>query len=158
QVLLLRPEGVAEPNDPLVTGLLDSGWKVLSVDLRATGAGKPETGEVRGVADHNEAEWGLWIGRPLLGQWSWDASRWFRSMSVHGLPRGGTGLDALPNRVGRNVIAGIGPMGVVAVLAAAFDARASGVAIAGGPVSFVGEGPWAKLPMGIIAPNILEVG
>ena len=29
------------------------------------------------VPDHNAvAEWGLWVGRPLLGQWVWDIIRW----------------------------------------------------------------------------------
>jgi dienelactone hydrolase len=27
---------------------------------------------VAGVADHSPAEWGLWVGRPLLGQWVYD--------------------------------------------------------------------------------------
>ncbi len=73
--LLFRHEGAAERDDPLVRTLLGSGRAVLSVDLRATGRGKPETPAIAGAGDHNEAEWGLWVGRPLLGQWVEDAGR-----------------------------------------------------------------------------------
>jgi dienelactone hydrolase len=150
KVLLLRPEGMAPADDPNLKGLLDSGWVVLTVDLRATGSGKAEGEDVRGLSDHNEAEWGLWIGRPLLGQWAWDATMWLRRIDAIGEPA--------PRPTGGKVLVGVGPFGLVALMAEALGAQATGVVVLNSPISLVGEGPWAKLPMGLIAPNLLDVG
>jgi hypothetical protein len=49
-------------------------------------------------------------------------------------------------------------MSVVAAVAGALDPRIAAVGLLNGPVSFVGEGPWKGLPMGVIAPNLLDVG
>jgi hypothetical protein len=140
---------MAPADDPTLKDLLDSGWNVLTVDLRATGAGKAEGGEVRGLSDHNEAEWGLWIGRPLLGQWARDVAMWLRMMDDLGEPA--------QRRTTWRILVGVGAFGLVALVAEALGAQAIGVAILNSPVSLVGEGPWAKLPMGLIAPNLLEV-
>jgi hypothetical protein len=49
-------------------------------------------------------------------------------------------------------------MGVVALVAAALDPRIEAVAMVGSPVTFVGDGPWSGLSMGIVAPNLLDTG
>ena len=51
-------------------------------------------------------------------------------------------------------------MGLAAILAAAFEPRIDAVAVDDILVSFVGRSavPWAGVPMGIIVPDILEVG
>ena len=146
--LLLRPEGIASADDPLVRDLRTGGAPrhVISVELRATGSGKPEGAGIQGASDHNEAEWALWMGRPLLGQWSWDALRWIEAIE------GFATRDEPPP-----VLVGVGPFSLVALIAAAFHPTVR-VATVGGPVSFVGEGPWAKWNLGVIAPNILDVG
>ena len=89
------------------------------------------------------AEWGLWVGRPLLGQWVWDIIRW---------------LDFVVERP--IVLVGLGAMGLPAILAAALDHRVAGVVCTECLVSFVGRTtrPWTGVPMGLIAPNILDVG
>ena len=51
-------------------------------------------------------------------------------------------------------------MSLPALFAAGLDARVSGVSCSGGLVSFVGQNakPWSGVPMGLLAPNILDVG
>jgi hypothetical protein len=134
----------------------DSGYTMAVVELRATGRLKPTTGAVAGVADHHESEWAIWLNRPLLGQWVCDTIRW---------------VDALESLRGhREVwrherpdppysISAWGPMGVVALLAGAFDQRIQAAFIDHCLVSFVPPAPlkWAGLPMGIIAPAMLDV-
>jgi len=46
----------------------------------------------------------------------------------------------------------------VALLAGALDGRVAPFAVSGGIVSFVCAGDLEKLPMGMITPNILDVG
>ncbi|HEV3122847.1 MAG TPA: acetylxylan esterase [Isosphaeraceae bacterium] len=151
-VLLVRQEGMASVADPVVKGLLEAGWRVLTADLRATGAGKPATGVVAGVADHTEAEWGLWVGRPLLGQWIWDALAWLQTLEG---ARNSAVTTAPELPLG---VLGVGPFGLVALLAGAMSGqKALRIGLLGPLVSFVGEGPWLNLPMGIIAPNLLDV-
>jgi hypothetical protein len=51
-------------------------------------------------------------------------------------------------------------MSLPALFAAALDARVSGVSCSGGLVSYVARTtrPWSGMSMGLIAPNILDVG
>ena len=51
-------------------------------------------------------------------------------------------------------------MSLPALFATALDGRVSGVSCGGGLVSFVGETAksWTGVPMGLIVPNILDVG
>jgi dienelactone hydrolase len=118
----------------------EAGFNTLELG-NPRGAG--ETAEVAGVADHTAAEWGLWVGRPLLGQWVWDIVRW---------------LDFVVERP--VVVVGLGGMGLPAILAAGLDHRVAGVVCTECLVSFVGRtaGSWKGVPMGLIAPNILDLG
>ncbi len=153
--LLLRQGGIAPLDDLLVKGMLDGGRAVLTVDLRATGGNQPEGEGVRDVPDHNAAEWALWIGRPLLGQWTLDATGWLDL--IEALALGTLGEPAAPE-LRPVTIVGVGPFSLVALLAGGLSPKAEGVAIGDGPVSFVGEGPWKQWPLGVLAPNILDVG
>ena len=171
--LLLRSDGEASRDDPLVQALLASGRVVATVELRATGRGKPESPAIHAVADHNEAEWGLWVGRPLLWQWVEDVLAWTDrlaptaqqvSAAIHGnqnprLPvvvrEGPSFFDIAPLEY-----VGVGPFGLVGLVAAALGpGRVSRVGLIGPLVSFAGADatPWAKLPMGLIAPNLLDM-
>ncbi|HWE37906.1 MAG TPA: acetylxylan esterase [Isosphaeraceae bacterium] len=152
--LLLRNDGMAPPDDPAVRALRRSGRHVLTVDLRASGARAPQAPAVQGVADHHPAEWALWIGRPLLGQWTWDALRWLDALDLLDKDDAGEDIAYAPYEV-----VGLGPFGLVAMLAGGLDpGRVRAVAASRPPMSFVGEGPWAGWPMGLIAPTVLDVG
>ena len=152
--LLLRREGVAPLDDPAVKGLLAARRAVLTVDLRAASSAPPS----RGMTGHNEAEWSLWVGRPLLGQWVWDALRWLDALEQVALGTvGGVEGVAAPDLAPATLV-GSGPFGLVALVAGGMGARIEGVAVGGIPASFVGENPWEGWDMGLIVPNILDVG
>ncbi|WZO96001.1 acetylxylan esterase [Isosphaeraceae bacterium EP7] len=145
--LLLRPDGMAAADDPAIRALLNSGQDVLTVDLRAIGLGKPPTSAVRGVVDHNETEWSLWVDKPLLGLWIRDAIAW---------------LDALDQIAGLRrpyTIIGMGGAALMALGAAALDDRPASVRLEGVLASYVAEGPgeWSGVPMGLLVPRILDV-
>ena len=99
----------------LAKSLQQDGWKVMTVDLRATGELAAPDDKIRGVPDHNTAQWGLWIGRPLLGQWTVDLRRLLDAVQI---------VDGkLPERI---AVVGHGPAGIVALTAAAADSRITG--------------------------------
>lgn len=136
-----KKHGVAE-------ALAGRGVGVVTLDLRATGALAWPNDRIGKAADHNTAEWGLWIGRPLLGQWVAD---------VRGL------VDALGGRgvlAGEKIaVVGIGGAGLVAMAAAALDERVGAVAAAGTLGSYVTDAPYAGQRLGVMVPGILrEVG
>ena len=124
------------------------GWKVMTMDLRATGALAWPRDKIRRAPDHNSAQWGLWIGRPLLGQWAFDVQRLLDTIQrVNG---------KLPKQV---VVVGKGPAGIVALTAAATDSRITDVVAMDSLASYVSESPYENQRLGLIAPGILrEVG
>ncbi len=147
--VLLDLDGQDSPAVKRFTAELKStGHTVVTLDLRATGNLAVKKDAVGAAPDHNSAEWSLWIGRPLLGQWAWD---------VHCL------IDALSHDSQRSIsniqIIGIGPAGVVALCAAATDERISAVATVGTLASYVTDAPYVGQRLGIMAPGVLrEVG
>jgi dienelactone hydrolase len=134
---------------------LAGGFSAIEANCRVL----PEVAPVAGVADHDVAEWGLWVGRPLLGQRVYDIVRWLDCLDEmqHDRPSPGRGVGA-PARP--YVLIGEDAMSMPALLAAALDARVAAVSCSGGLVSFVARtaSPWTGVPMGVIAPNILDVG
>lgn len=138
--------------------LTKEGRAVCAVELRATGRRKPDTNAVAGAADHNEAEWGVWVGRPLLGQWVWDGLAWIdaisslaRSSSKH-LPQEFADLPLS--------VHAIGPIGVAAILTAAYEPRVESTVVENSLVSYVALEPseWTGIPMGLIAPHAVDAG
>src|SRR5205823_8988906 len=88
----------------LAKALQENGWSVLTMDLRATGALAWPADKIGGAPDHNTAQWGLWIGRPLLGQWILDVRRALDAVQkVDGV---------LPDRI---AVVGQGAAGIVAL-------------------------------------------
>jgi len=132
----------------LAKSLHQDGWKVMTVDLRASGALAWPSDKVGAAPDHNTAQWGLWIGRPLLGQWTVDVRRLLDAVqNVQG---------KLPERI---AVVGQGPAGLVALTAAATDARITHVVAADSLASFVTESPYKNQRLGLLAPGMLrEVG
>lgn len=130
---------------PLAMAVREAGCAIAIPELRATGLHKWPSDRVRNSSDHNTAQWGLWIGRPLLGQWAVDVRR---------------AIDAIsPPREQKIVIVGQGPAGVLALAIAALDSRISGVAAVGSLTSYISEVPYQGQRMGLFVPGILrEVG
>lgn len=125
---------------PFYTRLKTSGATVVTLDLRATGVLARPGEKIGRAPDHNTAEWSMWIGRPLLGQWTYDVRRLIDAL---GSPE--------PVRV-----AGFGPAGLVALCAAATDDRIQSVTISDSLVSYIHDGPYEGQRLGTIAPGILR--
>jgi len=144
-VVLDLDAGEQASDGPLAAALRDGGWSVLTLDLRATGKAAQPNDRIGRAPDHNTAEWSLWLGRPLLGQWVLDVRRL---------------LDAVQQRDGRLpeeiLVAGVGPAGLVAVCAAAGDARISSVATVRMLASYVTEQPYQGQRLGTLVPGILR--
>jgi dienelactone hydrolase len=148
--VLVHLDGKAEAlKHPLAAKLVQQSWTVVAPDLRATGAVQPEHDAIAGAPDHNSAEHGLWLGRPLLGQWVFDVLAVLDWMALQ------PGLDRR-----RFAVIGLGQAGVVALSAAALlDDRVAAAAALDGPVTYVtGEAYAAGTRMGLLAPGILRVG
>jgi dienelactone hydrolase len=148
--VLLHLDGKAEAiKHPVATALLDKGYAVIAPDLRATGESRPTGDLVHDAADHNSAEHGLWIGRPLLGQWVFDVLCILDWMGIQpGLNRSAF------------TVAGIGSAGVVAVSAAAlFDDRIATTLLVDSRLSLAPEKAYGKdMRMGLLAPGLLRWG
>src|SRR5439155_17507155 len=97
--------------------------------------------------DHNSAEWGLWIGRPLLGQWVHDVRRTIDMLEP---------LRKAGDPPADIIVIGEGPAGLVALCAAATDKRITKVAAVGTLASYVTEEPYTGQRLGTMAPGILR--
>lgn len=132
------------------------GYATLSVELRALGRIKPNTRPVAESPDHDEAEWGVWVGRPLLGQWVFDLLQWVHV--AHEV------VDRLPNAIrlrGEKIsLHGRGTAGTAAILAAGFAPDVRQVVADEAPVVFAGQPVLSstRLSMGLIAPNLFRLG
>jgi pimeloyl-ACP methyl ester carboxylesterase len=132
----------------VAAALRGAGWTLVTLDLRATGALAVAQSRVGRAPDHHPAEWALWIGRPLLGQWVADVQR---TLDALGKENG-----TLPPEV---AVIGLGPAGLVAIAAGALEPRISRVAAIGSLASYVTDVPYEKQWLGLMAPKILqEVG
>lgn len=135
-------------NHPMSEAFIKAGWSVAAPELRATASRLPKNSNVRGAKDHNPAEHGVWIGRPLLGQWAWEVQvvlEWLRIQPV--------------NRE-KVFVAGIGPAGVLAIVVAALTpSDVAGVITSGMPVSYLTEAAYGDVwRMGVVVPNIVKAG
>lgn len=147
--LLLHLDGRAEAlKHPLATAFVERGAVVVAPNLRATGETRPAGDAIAGAPDHNSAEHAAWLGRPLLGQWVFDARALLDWMDEQ------PGYDR--RRLG---IVGIGYAGVVALCAAAVDARFAVAAAYDTLTSLVTDEAYAAgTPMGLLAPRLLQAG
>jgi dienelactone hydrolase len=148
--LLLHLDGKTEAlKHPVAQKLLDKGWTVVAPDLRGTGETKPASTAVARAPDHNIAEHGLWLGRPMLSQWLFDVScllDW---------------IAAQPTLDKEHIaVVGIGPAGVIAMCAGGiFEDRVASVAAVDSLSSFVTDQEYAAgTPMSLLAPGILRAG
>lgn len=145
--LILDMDGGAEAasTGKLAEQLRASGWMVVGVDLRATGNAAVLRDSIARAPDHNTAEWSLWIGRPLLGQWAWDVQR---------------SLDALKEQDGKLpeeiTVIGLRTAGLVALCAGVLDDRIARVATVNSLGSYVTDQPYVGQRLGLMAPAILR--
>jgi hypothetical protein len=144
-VLLDLDGAEAEAQGPLARALRGDGWSVLTADLRATGKLADPHDRIGRAPDHNTAEWSLWLGRPLLGQWVVDVRRLLDALKEND--------GKLPSEV---LVAGVGPAGLAAICAAAVDWRITRVATSGMLASYVTDEPYQGQRLGIMAPGILR--
>lgn len=146
RAVLIDLDGIDQPAGSRLAGELRRvGWAVVTTELRATGKLAWPSDKIGLAPDHNTAEWGLWIGRPLLGQWAFDVRRL---------------LDALEasdeTRPRETALIGVGPGGLVALVAAATDPRVTKVAAVGALASFVSDEPFQGQRLGVIVPGIVK--
>ncbi len=145
-VLLLNLEGAeAARKSKLFAALKATGVTIITVDLRATGSLAVERERVGRAPDHNSAEWGLWLGAPLLYQWIEDAGNVCVRVWADHLQKG------------ELFVIGEGPAGLVALGVAAkeqFIVRR--VAAVNTIASFVTNVPYVEQRLGLLAPGILR--
>lgn len=132
----------------LAKSLREKGWAVAVPELRATGRLAVPGDKIGNAPDHNSAEWSLWIGRPLLGQWVGDVRR-----SLDQITRD---VSELPPEV---MLVGSGTAGPVALCAAALDERVTHAVTINSLASYVTNEPYRNQRLGLMVPGILrEVG
>jgi len=129
----------------LAKKLLADGWVVAVPELRAVGRFALPSDKIGHAPDHNTAEWSLWIGRPLLGQWTWDVRR---------------SLDVLAGRLAKLppevMLVGNGTAGPVALCAAALDERITHAVTIDSLASYVTAEPYRNQRLGVMVPGILR--
>lgn len=125
--------------------LLTEGWAVAVPQLRAVGKFTVAGDKIGHAPDHNSAEWSLWIGRPLLGQWTWDVRRTLDVLAGR--------LAKLPPEV---MLVGNGTAGSVALAAAALDERITHAVTVNSLASYVTDEPYRNQRLGLMVPGILR--
>ena len=115
------------------------------VGLGAHGKLANASDKIGRAPDHNTAEWSMWIGRPLLGQWVVDVRRTLDAI-----------VENSPQPPVEVACVGVGPAGAVAVCAAALDERIQRVAAVNMLSSLVTDVPYEGQRLGILVPGILR--
>lgn len=127
----------------------ESGPQFAILNLRATGALEPERNKIGRADDHNSAEWSIFVGRPLLGQWVQDVVRTIDLILLNRQINSLLPLDDL-------TVIGMGPAGVVALAAAAVDNRIQSITTVNSLASYVTDKAYEKQRLGILAPKIMS--
>lgn len=122
----------------------EAGYTVVTLGLRATGDQAYERDRIGRAPDHNTAEWSLWIGRPLLGQWVQDVRAAIEATS------------SAATESGEITLVGIGPAGTAAICAAVVDEQINYVIAVDSLTSYVSAVPYENQRLGLMAPGILR--
>lgn len=131
---------------PAVKALLKAGVDVVTAEHRAAGTYLKPRGSR--VPDYRQAEHGVWIGRPLLGQWAFETR-----CLVHWLAQQPIDRSKLS-------LLGLGAGGLVAIVAAIDEpTRVAGLTLAGMPATYLSETTYGDVfRMGAVVPNLFRVG
>jgi cephalosporin-C deacetylase-like acetyl esterase len=144
-VIVLSLEGEAAlTSNQLTMAVHESGRRVVSLSLRATGEHAHPSDKIGRAPDHNTAEWSLFLGRPLLGQWVLDVRTAITTLEAHGYANENL------------TVIGTGPAGVVALCTAALDNRVQHTVTVGTLASFVSDTPIENQRLGILPNGILR--
>ena len=142
-VVLLNLEGAAAARkSDLYAALKKTRATVVTLDLRGTGALAVGTERVGRAPDHNSAEWALWLGRPLLGQWWFDLNALVATLRFFGMEQ-------------KMVFIGEGPAGLLA-LVAGIPGSDTRVGVVNSLASFVPDAPYIGQRLGLLAPGVLR--
>ncbi len=128
-----------------VRSLRNDEWTIVAPELRATGRFAISGDKIGNAPDHNSAEWSLWIGRPLLGQWAWDIRRTIDAAEAH--------YGSLPKDI---AVVGFHSSGMIALTAAALDRRISHAMTFESVATFVSDQPYRGQRLGLMVPGILS--
>ncbi|MBM4000144.1 MAG: acetylxylan esterase [Planctomycetes bacterium] len=144
-IVLDLDQGRAAIDSGAASALSERGWRVVTADLRATGELAVNGDRIGRAPDHNSAEWSLWIGRPLLGQWIWDVARLITALERHS------------KELTRSLaLIGIGPASTLALAVAALDGRVHRLATLGGLATWISDVPFVNQRLGTLVPGILR--
>ncbi|NQV25191.1 MAG: acetylxylan esterase [Rhodopirellula sp.] len=144
-VIVLSLNGESKlPDNQLARVIHESGRRVVTLSLRATGKHAYPRDSVARAPDHNTAEWSLFLGRPLLGQWVLDLRT-----AISTLKDNGYASDEL-------TVMGTGPASIVALCAAALDDRIDHTVAVGSLATFVSDTPFESQRLGILPSGILR--
>lgn len=144
-VLLNLQGGESARKGELHAALRKSNASVVTVDLRATGKLTMGVERPGRSPDHDSAEWGLWLGRPLMEQWTRDVQRLIDALSWH-----------YKDDIKGLIVIGEGPAGLVALTTRISDPRVAKTAVVNTLASFVSDEPYTNQRLGTIAPGILR--
>ena len=125
--------------------LRSEGWTIVAPELRATGRLAVASDKIGNAPDHNSAEWSLWIGRPLLGQWAWDLRR---TLDAYAEKCGG--LPAEITMIGER------SSGIIGLTAAALDTRLTQVTTYDSLASYVSDQPFRGQRLGVLVPGLVR--
>ncbi len=143
-VILLHLDGAAAARQgQLYQRLRQVGVRVVTADLRGTGSRAPERNRIGNAVDHNAAQWGLWLGQPLLVQWVADVRRIVEACRT---------VDPPPERF---ILIGDGPAGLVALSAGIVlgEQTVAGIGMVHTLASWVPDGPYRQQRIGTILPG-----
>ena len=124
---------------------IKAGERVAVLELRATGRYAWPSDRIGRAPDHNTAEWSIWIGRPLLGQWVGDIHTAVSALLSEN-EKPGTGIH----------LAAHGPAALAALAAAGLDDRVAEVTVRGLTSTFVSDKPYQHQRLGMFPNAILR--
>lgn len=151
--VLVNPDAGADAtrDSELAQQLRARGWRVVVPELRGTGRLTHPGDRIGHAPDHNSAEWSLWVGQPLLGQWVRDVQRTLEAVAASAGSASGRALH-LPQEI---ALVGAQAGGLIALATAAVEPRFTRVAAVQVLGTWVSDTPYRGQRLGLMVPGIL---